>query len=174
MVSAYRWLLHLYPQAYRKEFAEEMEAVFFEAETATWQKSMPQRVMFFASEFAGVICGALDEHLRMLTGSGLLPLFGSRRLFMRSEFRFPKATVALMTIILAAVVWTIEKAKAISASVPPTGQQVGPISVQFTIVPTLMVALVITLTGGALAWVVLFALRRSGLQRFSDSGGANR
>ncbi|HXY25769.1 MAG TPA: hypothetical protein VEI73_14030 [Candidatus Acidoferrum sp.] len=93
---------------------------------------------------------------------------------MRSEFRFPKATVALMTIILAAVVWTIEKAEAISASLPHTGQQVGPISEQFTIVPTLVEVLLITLAGGALAWVVLFALRRSGLQRFSESRGANR
>lgn len=85
---------------------------------------------------------------------------------MRSEFRFPKATVALMTIILAAVVWTIEKAKAISASVPHTSQQVGPISVQFTIVPTLVLVLIIAGTAGAIGWAVLFALRRSGVQRF--------
>ena len=74
-----------------------------------------------------------------------------------------------------AVVMAIEKAKAISASLPHMGPQVGPISVQFTIVPTLLLALAIAGTAAALGWVVLFGLRRSGVQRFSGfkaSGGS--
>jgi Ca2+/H+ antiporter len=88
---------------------------------------------------------------------------------MRSEFRFPKATVALMAVILAAVVWTIEKAKAISASVPHTDPQVGPISPeQITIVPTLLLVTVMAVAAGMLGWAVLYALRRSGMQKFSE------
>ena len=91
---------------------------------------------------------------------------------MRSEFRFPKATVALMTVILAAVVWTIEKAKAISASVPHTNPPIVPVpTVQFTIVPTLLVVTAMAVAAGALGWAALFALRRSGMQRLSGSKG---
>ncbi len=86
---------------------------------------------------------------------------------MRSEFRFPKATVALMTVILAAVVFTIEKAKAISASVPHANLPVGPIQVQFTIVPTLLVVLIGTAVAGVIGWTILFAMHRSGVQQLS-------
>ena len=136
MLSLYRWLLRLYPTAYRTEFGDEMLTVFLEAKSETWQKSSAARMAFCASEFGGVICGALAEHLRAVAGSGFFPLFGSRRFFMRSEFRFPKATAPLMAIILAVIVVAIEKAKAISAAVPHANPPVVPVlSVQFTIVP---------------------------------------
>ncbi len=96
---------------------------------------------------------------------------------MRSEFRFPKATAPLMLIILAVIVVAIEKAKAISASVPHTNPQVGPIPpVQFTVVWTLLLVLIVAGTAGALGWVILFALRRSGVHRLSESNpsGASR
>lgn len=170
MLSLYRWLLRLYPPAYRTEFGEEMLTVFLEAKSEALQKSLAARMAFCASEFGGVICGALEEHLRAVAGSGFFPLFGSRRFFMRSEFRFPKATAPLMAIILAVIVVAIEKAKAISAVVPHANPPVVPVlSVQFTVVPTLLVALLIGVTAGALAWAVLFALRRSWIQRFSES-----
>src|SRR5437899_11183675 len=95
---------------------------------------------------------------------------------MRSEFRFPKATAPLMAIILAVIVVAIEKAKAISASVPHTNPLVGPIPpVHFTVVWTLLLVLIFAGTAGALGWAILFALRRSGMHRFSGfntSGGS--
>jgi len=170
MTTLYRSLLYLYPPAHRREFGEEMMAVFAEAKREAWQKGVVGRMLFYAREMGGLAGGALEEHMRVVGGSDFLRLFGSisvlGRLRMKSEFRFPRATVGLMTIILAAVVWTIEKAKAISASVPDTSQQVGPISVQFTIVPTLLLVLIMAGTAGAISWAVLFALRRSGMQRF--------
>jgi hypothetical protein len=175
MDSLYHWLLLLYPPEYRSEFGDEMMAVFREAKTGTWQKGVLARAAFCAREAGGLLCGALEEHLRVLTGSDFLGLFGSRRFGMRSEFRFPKATVALMAIILAALVMAIEKAKAISAAVPHTNPPVVPvISVQVTIVPTLLLVIAMAVVAGALGWAVLFALRRSGVQRFSGfkaSGG---
>ena len=88
---------------------------------------------------------------------------------MRSEFRFPKATVGLMVIILAAVIFTIEKAKAISASIPHANTPVGPIhSVQATIVQTLLATLLWAITAGAIGWGILYALRRTGVQQLSE------
>jgi len=175
MLALYRSLLYLYPSGHRREFCEEMTAVFEAAKKEAWQRGVAGRVMFCARELGGLAGGALEEHVRVIGGSDFFQMFGSefgsRRLRMRSEFRFPKATVALMTVILAAVVWTIEKAKAISASVPQTSTQVGPISVQFTIVPTLLVVLAMAVGVGALGWAVVFALRRSGMQRFSGFRG---
>lgn len=88
---------------------------------------------------------------------------------MRSEFRFPKATVALMTVILAAIIFTIEKAKAISASVPHANPAVGPIhSAQFTILPSLVVAMISAIVVGVIGWAILFALHRSGVHHLAE------
>ena len=88
---------------------------------------------------------------------------------MRSEFRFPKATGWLMLIILAAVVMAIDKAKAISASVPETHPYVGPIRpAQFTVISTFALVFVAGCVVAAVGWSVLFALRRSGVQRLSE------
>lgn len=88
---------------------------------------------------------------------------------MKSEFRFPKATVGLMLAILAVVMFAIEKAKAISASIPHANPPVGPIhSVQATIVQTMLGVLIWAITAGALGWGVLYALRRSGVQQLSE------
>lgn len=88
---------------------------------------------------------------------------------MRSEFRFPKATAPLMAIILLVVIMAIEKATAISASVPHTGQAVGPIQpAHFTIVPTFLIILAAVCVIAGLSWLVLFALHRSGTQRLAQ------
>ena len=88
---------------------------------------------------------------------------------MRSEFRFPKATPILMTLILVAVIMAIEKAKAISAAVPPSSTPVPPIPPeQFSTVTTFGVVLAIALAAAAVGWLVVFTLRRSGVQRFTD------
>ena len=88
---------------------------------------------------------------------------------MRSEFRFPKVTVTLMTIILAGVVLAIEKATAIHASVPDSYQHVGPIQpAHFTFLPTMLVIMGGACLAGAIGWAILFALHRSGVQRLAE------
>lgn len=88
---------------------------------------------------------------------------------MKSEFRFPKATVGLMLAILAAVMLAIEKAKAISASIPRANPPVPPIhSLQATIVQTLLGTLIWAITAGAIGWGILYALRRTGVQQLSE------
>lgn len=88
---------------------------------------------------------------------------------MKSEFRFPKATVGLMIVILAAVMFTIEKAKAISASVPHANPPVGPIQhAQATIMGTMLVTLIWAIVAGAIGWGIVHALHRSGTRRLSE------
>jgi hypothetical protein len=171
MLALYRSLLYIYPTAYRCEYGKEMMEVLAEVEAETRKKSALARASCEAHETCGLLYGALREHFRSITGSHERSRFSfmflSRRFAMRSEFRFPKATVALMTVILAAVVFTIEKAKAISASVPHANLPVGPIQAQFTIVPTLLVVLIGTAVAGVIGWAILFAMHRSGVHQLS-------
>jgi len=184
VLSLYRFLLRLYPPAYRDEFGAEMLAVFGDAQAETWKKGVLARGVFCAREVAGLLRGALVEHLQGIAGSDLLTasrsrirlsIFPLRRFTMRSEFRFPKATAPLMALILALIVVAIEKAKAIQASLPHTNPHVGPIQpAQFTLFSTLVVVLVITCAAGLLGWAILFALRRSGLHRLSEFNPSER
>jgi hypothetical protein len=168
MLSLYRSLLYLYPPSYRTEYGEEMVAVFHELQTEILKQSRLAQSVFWAREVEGLLRGALHEHLRTFAGSrDPSPLF-SRRLNMRSEFRFSKATPTLMTIILGAVVMAIEKATAIQNSIPPSSQHVGPIQpAHFTFLPTLLLILSFGCVGGVLGWAVLFALHRSGVHRIA-------
>jgi hypothetical protein len=175
MLALYRWLLHLYPTAYRCEFGEEMMAGFLEAKKETWPKGIAARASFCAREAEGLLCGALLEQLRVIRGSDFLESFHVRRFTMRAEYRFPKATALLMAIILAMVVMTIGKAKALSAVLPHTGPQFAPIpAAQFTIIPTMLIVLVAAGIAGALGWAVVFAMRRSGMQQFSELKGSGK
>jgi hypothetical protein len=169
MLSFCRYLLYLYPSAHRFEYGEEMVAVLCERQAESWNSGVVARSSFWAREIAGLLHGALQEHARVITGLHPWVAFPLRRFSMRSEFRFPKATGWLMLVILAAVVMVYEKAKAIQASLPNTHPYVGPIQpAQFTLISTFAVVFVAGCVIGAVGWAVLFALRRSGAQRFSE------
>jgi hypothetical protein len=172
MLRLYRSLLYLYPPAYRCEFADEMMLVLSEVQKEIGKYNVFKRIAYEGRETAGLLCGALHEHLRMITSS--YGMFPPRRIRMRSEFRFPKAAVGLMTLILIAVLMTIDKAKSIQASVPYANPQVGPIKPEeFTLVPTLLVVLVGACIAGAIAWGILFAFRRSGIHRLAGVTPSN-
>lgn len=177
MRALYRALLCLYPPTYRSEYGEEMMDVLSDVEAKTSTRGALTRALCGTHEAGGLLYGALREQLRSITssqGNKMLspifsPMFLSRRFTMRSEFRFPKATVGLMMVILAAVTFAIEKAKAISASVPHANPPIGHIQpAQITIVPTLLVVLIGAVTAGVLGWSVLFALRRSGVHHLAE------
>lgn len=88
---------------------------------------------------------------------------------MRSGFRFPKSTSFLMTVILAGIVLAIQKAEAIRAALPDEIAPVGPMwSPHVGILTTIGLTFLGVYFAGALAWVVLFALRRSGVHRLSE------
>jgi hypothetical protein len=177
MLAFYRSLFHLYPTAYRCEYGDEMMEVLSEVQALTRNRSPLSRILSGGHEAGGLLYGAMREHFRSIISpydgkmlsSMFSSMFLSRRFTMRSDFRFPKATVALMTIILAAVILAIEKAKAISASVPHANLPVGPIQpAQITIVPTLLVVLISAIVAGVFGWGILFALRRSGVHHLAE------
>src|SRR5439155_14984388 len=74
------------------------------------------RALFWARETKGLVIGALQQHVRILIGTSSWPAFPPRRFTMHTQFRFPKTTAVLMVIILAGVVWAIEKGQAIEAT----------------------------------------------------------
>ncbi len=164
-----QYLLRLYPAAHRREFGEEMREVLRERQAEARSKRLLERCSRSVREAGGLLHGAAEEHWRWMMGSGSWGAIPMRRMGMRSEFRFPKATAVLMTVILLAIIFTIEKARAIQLSVPETHQQVGPIqSGSLTVLPTFGLLLVLGCAAGAIAWAIAFAMKRSGVQRIEE------
>src|SRR5271167_2606949 len=124
MLPLYRCLLHLYPSEYRDEFGGEMIDVLRQARQALGGEDFVTRTLLCIRETAGLLLGALREHLRSFTGNYPEELHLPRRLDMRSEFRFPKSTAALMAVVLAVVLLTIEKAKGIQLTHSAAGSDV--------------------------------------------------
>jgi hypothetical protein len=168
MASIWRSLLYLYPPSYRREYGEEMMAVLLDVQAESSGQGVWARWRTSAREMAGLVSGALQQHLRSMTGFNRA-IFSPRRFAMHSEFRFPKSTAVLMIVILAAVVMAIEKATAIASSQwPRTNTPLGPIHpAGFTFLPTMAVVFAIAAFAGTVGWTVLFALRRSGVHRLS-------
>jgi len=170
MLALYRSLLYFYPAAYRCEYGEEMMDVLLEVQGENQEKGALALFFSSARETGGLVSGAVQEHFYSVTGSyddGMFSL--GRRFAMRSEFRFPKATVGLMIVILAAVMFTIEKARAISVSIPHANPPVGPIHpTQAMIVQALLATLIWALTAGAIGWGIVHLLHRSGVQQLSE------
>jgi hypothetical protein len=169
MLSLYRSLLLLYPARYREEFGPEMVAVFVQAQSNVRTHGPTSRLAFAVTEVGGLLYGAFCEHLRRLTGLEGRSVFSSRRFAMRSEFRFPKAAVSLMVIILAGVLLAIDKAKAIQQSVLYSHSEVGPIHATqpLMLLPTLLIILSGACAVAVIAWGIVFAFQRSGSHRLS-------
>jgi hypothetical protein len=172
-VSVYRNLLRLYPAFHRKQFGEEMVSVFGEMQAETASKSKLDRGIFFARETAGVVGGALQEHWRVLGGDSIGLWFPPRRFTMRTEFRFPKTTAILMTIILAGVVMAIKQGETISSSyVNPT---IGPLPPTHSVLlGGIFLTLAFFYAAGLIGWAILFAMRRSGVHRLAETSGGSK
>ncbi len=167
-VGVYRNLLRLYPAFHRKQFGEEMVAVFGEMQAETASKSKFERTAFWIREAAGVVSGALQEHWRALGGDSIGLWFPPRRFTMRTEFRFPKTTAVLMTVILAGVVVAIKKGETISSSYvnPP----IGPLPPTHSVLlGGIFLTLAFFYAAGLIGWAILFAMRRSGVHRLADT-----
>lgn len=166
----YRLALRLYPAVHRENFGEEMVAAFGELQAEIVSRGALAQSRFCLRETAGVVAGAVREHWRVWGGEHVWLLFSSRRFTMHTEFRFPKATAVLMTIILAGVVLAIQKGEAIHASVPDTNLPVGPIHpVHSTLLPGVVIGLASFYAAGLIGWAILFALRRSGVHRLDET-----
>jgi hypothetical protein len=149
--------MYLYPAAYRREFGEEMISVFCEQRRSVGQ-DFRRRAPFYARELAGLLSGAVREHLLLLGGSEYWSY--SRRSNMR---RFPRSTILLMIVILAGVVLAIENARLVQMKYERSPMAVWDTMPGFFTFGFALVCLV-ALSG----WLVLFALRRSGMHRLAN------
>jgi len=161
MIHLYRCLLHLYPAAYRHEFAGEMALVFLESERVVRRECLATRIVFCARELSGLLSGALREQTRTLVGFYDCVPFG--RFDMRPEFRFPRSTVFLMSVILAAVVVAIAKATSIELKYGGTLETVWPSLPWFLALMLGLVCLTVVI-----GWGILFAMRRTGMHRLAN------
>jgi hypothetical protein len=169
MLVVYQSLLRLYPSAYRHQYAEEMIAVFREVDAAAHNRGTGAMAKLYLREASGLFRGAVAEHARRILGTHVPFPLSSRRFTMHSSFRFPKSTAFLMTVILAGVVLAIQRADAIRASVRDVNPPVVTIQpAHQTFLPTFARMFLGVYLAGALGWVVLFALRRSGIHRLSE------
>jgi hypothetical protein len=170
MLKLYRGLLRLYPASYRNQFGDEMIEVFREIEAEPEKENPAARGFSCLREVAGLLRGALREHWRALGGDPSWLSFPTRRFTMHTEFRFPKTTAVLMTIILAGVVLAIEKGEGIVASLTNVNPALGPIqSPHFDFVPAVIFMFAFVYAAAVAGWAILFALRRSGVHRLETS-----
>ena len=170
MLRLYRCLLYLYPSAHRTRFGDEMIEVFRDLQAETVIRSKIARGVFYFRETAGLLAGALQEHWRALSGGGVWLPFPLRRLTVHNQFRFPRATAVLMTLILGGVVMAIQKGEAIVASLTNVNPALAPVeSPHFDFVPSIVIMLGFVYAAGVAGWAILFALRRSGVHRLETS-----
>lgn len=169
MNGVYQRLLWLYPAEHRREFGDEMRAVFAEVSGDVADRSFATRTVFLLREIAGVVSGAIREHLRGFADFDFSDLLSTRRFNMHNGFRFPKATAVLMTIILLGVIVAIRKGEAIANSLPNVNPRIGPIvEGHSTLLPPIALYFGLFYALGLIGWLVLYALRRTGVQRLDD------
>src|SRR5215469_1539339 len=172
MLTVYRQLLRLYPKAYRQQFADEMLAVFVDARADIAKKDFFAQTIFFICEILGLIGGVCGEHLRGLLGPDSGFPLPTRSFVMRNGFRFPKTTAVLMTLILCGVVLAIKRGEEIAMSLPQVNPPIVPIQpVHSTLLPPIILFSLFFYAAGVLGWVILFALRRSGVHRLDQISG---
>jgi hypothetical protein len=161
MLSFYRWLLYLYPQLYRDEYADEMVSVFRDAHADVSAGSFNERIAFRVRESLGLLAGAVREHIRIATASHQSISF--RGFDVRPEFRFPRSTVFLMSIIFAGVILAMEKANTIQVKYAAGAGSIWPSLPWF-----LGFTLLFTCAGALVGWGILFALERTGTHRLAN------
>jgi hypothetical protein len=158
MLALYRKLLRLYPAAYFREYGGEMTLVFAQAQADTREKTLGARVSFCFREVTGLLVGAV--RLRFC-GPG--DWSGMRRFDMHPEFRFPRSTVVLMSVILAGVVLAIDKAKDIVRMKEGLPSEIH--AVWDSLLWWLLFAPLLILAAVGVGWGILFALGRTGMHR---------
>jgi hypothetical protein len=162
MLSLYRWLLYLYPRLYRYEYADEMVSVFRDAHVDVNAGSVEDRISFRVRETLGLLAGAVREHVRFTTGSYQSISF--RGFAVLPEFRFPKSTALLMSIIFAVVILAMEKANTIQVEYDVDSESIWPS------LPWFLggLALLLTCAAAMAGWGILFALRRTGTHHLAN------
>jgi hypothetical protein len=155
MLRLYRWLLYLYPALYLREYKDEMVSVFRDAHADVGAGRIRERISFCVRETWGLLAGAVREHIHNMTDSyQSIPFRGWN---VRPEFRFPRSTVFLMSIIFGGVILAMEKANTIQVKYAAGAGSIWPSLPWF-------LGFILLFTGSAAmaGWGILFALGRTG------------
>ena len=169
MLAIYRQLLRLYPAAHRRQFGEEMLAVFVDVRAEIARKNLLSQTIFFVRETLGLIGGVCGEHMRRWLGPDSGFPLPARSLVMRNGFRFPKTTAVLMALILCGVVIAIKRGEEIAMSLPHVNSPIQPIQpAHSTMLTGIAFFWIFFYSVGLVGWVILFALRRSGVHRLDQ------
>ena len=161
MIRFYRWLLKLYPSAYRREYADEMVLVFQGAQVDAGAGSFRTRISFRSREIRGLLAGAVHEHLHIIRGT--YPSISFTRFDMRPEFRFPRSTVFLMSLVFAMVIFAMEKANTIQIKYGGGADSIWPSLPWFLGLTVFSTCATVTVI-----WGILFALGRTGAHRLAN------
>jgi len=156
MSAFYRRLLRLYPAAYLREYGDEMVYVFRQVREDARQQDLRRRMRFWIRELSGLLAGAYrvqftDFHRNL-----------SRRFDMQSDFRFPRPAVAVMTALLAFVMFAIEKMRHI-ATTPPGA--FDPLWSPWSVLGRLAFGVFAMCIYGAIGYGVILALRKAGIRK---------
>ncbi len=162
MLTLYRWLLNLYPAIYRKEYAAEMTDVFLQARDAIRNARQLARASFCAREILGLLSGAAREQCRTIAGPYNLSV---KEFPVRPAFRFSRFTVFFMSISLALVFVSVEKAKTIQLKYAADSH----LMTMWPALPWALAFMLLTAAATvAIVWGVLFALQRTGMHRLAN------
>jgi hypothetical protein len=138
-----------------------MIAVFRDAQSDVRPKSFRERISFGTRETLGLLGGAVQEHFRIFSGRS--PMISFTRFDMRPEFRFPRSTVVLMSVIFGGVMFAMKEASAIQAKYGSASDSMwrtfpgfAGLTVEFALVTV------------AIVWAILFALGRTGVHRLAN------
>jgi len=173
MLAIYRKLLRLYPMKHRESFGEEMLSVLIEERSEIAERKRMAKARLFVRETTGLLVGALREHFRALTEIHQEMSFVTGRFSMRNGFRFPISTIVFMALILACVMWAIQKGEDIASSVPNVNP---PLPVHIQPVHSILLGgmplfFAFFYAAGLIGWALLFAMRRSGVHRLDQIAG---
>lgn len=155
MMTLYRQFLALYPRAFQHEFGHEMTAVYGERLADSRRRGRYACARFYVREFAGLVGGALEQHLR---ASEWFPL--ERTLTMRNGFRYSWVGIGFMALSFVVVLMAMSKAAAIAA-----GYSQLPV---VNLVRPFAVCCAVTVAAGVVGWLIALASGRSGDERLAQ------
>ena len=164
MGALYRWLLYLYPEEFRRRFAEEMCWVYAEASASASRSGIVRQSLFVAREVCGMVRGAVEERGHRWFGGN----FVSRRFAMatfRTRFRFPIAGIGFMVACLGLVLMAIRNARGLSYEFAKSTNYRPE---HLSLVQSFGFAFGVTLVGVLVVCGILYATRRMGVQRLSE------
>ena len=171
MRRLYRWLLWMYPAAFRVEFGTEMEGVFADARVAPEAAGRWPAVVFYGQEFLGLIGGAVRERLHGGWDEGLVRRFTMSR----NRFRYSWAAIAFMTLSLATVLTAIHDARTAAQNLAGKTYLMEGHTYEFyrpdhlSFLQTFGFAFGVTVVATVAVVVAMFALRRSGVHRLEEA-----